>query len=1243
MIQITKNNSIEPNFTRRVDRHFKTLSALLLAFFFLSGCGGSSSGGDSLGDFFISLLNGQGAGNPSTAAPSPQGQGGPNTPAILNPPDEVLATNPPPPAAGEIIEKEAPGGGPIIEFLGPQLKLEIDSINYSLGTMFDFLGRQVGSQEDKMARITNEGDRDLVVSFARVESSADQFTFVNSHGYPGSGSVTLSPGQSRQFTIRFQPAIAGLRRGTLTIQSNDQTRPFLEMELRGSGTAAPTATVLKPANAVSRYQRIVIEFSHEMDRGTVCNGANGIFGSETYSHRGGGNQIRVRRGASIVQGRCTWTGFRQLVLQPYSALDEFAFYDIDLEGAKVHSSIESISPDGGLYCVGLPVGACSTTKITQFQTEPSFQADLSVNTRKVVGAGAAGLVMDKSIHPTVTLTGSVTSSGVAAYIRLKKVGALHTSFANFSASMNLSTITPADLRPTDGANGYYLEISYGGKLYYRNFGFNYGTPQPNPGTTAVAQGGSVAIGTGNTGVDQIKDFLIKFVRSTGDYTSGNFRLSGKIFDNFYKEPVAPAQAAKPHKRTTHCIDYELDKIKHVRQYGDASPPIDGLYGDGYCGGAGANPGAFQASGCGTTFDLDAYVSDIRIPRIATTTGGTNFWNIDVTMATKNAASGGLEIGFYGRYVEVDLDIIARNRGLCLIVVTGGNRFHFKTKAILNLDHLANLQQRLARAKTDLTVLPDGRLKVTVKTPYGTGNTVADNFYISEWTDAINVAPVEMISSTSWVANILGFITEAIGNGMIPTLKPLIVRGILRDFNEKIAPDALNALFTQLRTEPGDLTPNGIGVQLPDYLPPPFNRTKLYVGANLRFDNVHRTGTDGIDLAADVGILTCVNPNPATDTCLPSTPGISTLPALHTGGGFVDSFMLSGLPTPRSQLASGPVNGNSGSGAISDYPGVLLAVKVDVINQVLYGLWKKGVFELSLDQSFADAVQAYRGSSDRLFQIFQILLKADAILKVIAPGQSEVFYGPGPNDKIDRNDGIIFRLVPITPPNVKPASLAISKDQGGGKRFALADLEWSDLRIQVYGRRADNSEYLITTLKANFRSRAGINIHRFTSPVNGGSNDYRNVTSIQLNVCDDNVDSPSAFDCDLLRTSNGINDDLVYTLEILDNPIDNPLGLDPRGIYEVLEPSVQKLILPVVNFVLEELPLEKKSFALPSAVSANQPGTREDPNHPDNKIMANCGIRLENMSVKPIPSTEVNPYILIHTELVDYTFSGNCQL
>ena len=88
--------------------------------------------------------------------------------------------------------------------------------------------------------------------------------------------------------------------------------------------------------------------------------------------------------------------------------------------------------------------------------------------------------------------------------------------------------------------------------------------------------------------------------------------------------------------------------------------------------------------------------------------------------------------------------------------------------------------------------------------------------------------------------------------------------------------------------------------------------------------------------------------------------------------------------------------------------------MDVINQVLYSLWKRGVFELSLNQDFADKVQAYRGSGDRLFQIFQILLKADSILKVLAPGQSEVFYGQNPSDVIQGSDDIIFRLLPIFP-------------------------------------------------------------------------------------------------------------------------------------------------------------------------------------------------------------------------------------
>ncbi|MCB1158490.1 MAG: hypothetical protein KDK45_13385, partial [Leptospiraceae bacterium] len=254
-----------------------------------------------------------------------------------------------------------------------------------------------------------------------------------------------------------------------------------------------------------------------------------------------------------------------------------------------------------------------------------------------------------------------------------------------------------------------------------------------------------------------------------------------------------------------------------------------------------------------------------------------------------------------------------------------------------------------------------------------------------------------------------------------------------------------------------------------------------------------------------------------------------------------------------------------------------------------------------------------------------------------------------------NDDVEFVVTPLQPPVLKTLPMSSSKSLGTGMRYPLMEAEFGNMKIEVIGKRT-GLQYKMATLLVNFKSKAAMNIHKFSSPINSGSNDFQNVTSIQLNVCDDNdysgnTSEASAFDCDTMRSSYSSSDDLSFSLEVLDGTTNNPLGLDPNGIYEVLNPTIQKLIIPVLNYVLAELPLEKKSKDYPtdtlynpaSGQYSNQDGSKEDPNMPNNKIAANCGIRLNDLTILPIPEGEANPYFLINTKLSDYTFSGNCSL
>jgi len=83
---------------------------------------------------------------------------------------------------------------------------------------------------------------------------------------------------------------------------------------------------------------------------------------------------------------------------------------------------------------------------------------------------------------------------------------------------------------------------------------------------------------------------------------------------------------------------------------------------------------------------------------------------------------------------------------------------------------------------------------------------------------------------------------------------------------------------------------------------------------------------------------------------------------------------------------------------------------------------------------------------------------------------------------------------------------------------------------------------------------------------------------------------------------------------LDGPSDNPLGLSPNGIYDILNPTVQKLVVPLVNYILEEIPLPE---------------------------MKNCGLQLYDLQVMPISNTA--NFFVINSKIANYNFTRDCKL
>ncbi len=515
---------------------------------------------------------------------------------------------------------------------------------------------------------------------------------------------------------------------------------------------------------------------------------------------------------------------------------------------------------------------------------------------------------------------------------------------------------------------------------------------------------------------------------------------------------------------------------------------------------------------------DVYVTTMTIENIA---NGTPNDNLLVTLNPVAGASsnGQLNLNLNGKRLKGTLRLFMHSGGGLAGGLANGAVYDVdfmmnpnggcsSSSAFLNYSTTANFQ--LATAMTSLNIPnSNGMVSLNVMNPNSwRDNPSATEFNISGWNSAICAYNVRTIKPGTFDS-----IIQAVLESVIPGIQWRVVQGVIRDTIQTVTPNILNAIFVQMRK---DQRNDGIDVNLPDYLPAPFDRTKINLGINLAQTASNRVHSDGLDLTAAVSALACQKNSPSDTNCIDRNSIIEKPNSPHTGTGFSNGFVrVSDGTAPRSQMARSAVNSNMGTGRIntSDGSGVLLSLHSDSINQLFYQMWWNGILNLKLDQNFANKIKGFRGDEDRLFQIFQILLKADSILKVLAPGRTKIQFRDSSNNlrTIQSNDDVFFRLEPLLPPHIQFSNTNLSKTTNGLKQ-PLLDLQWTDLLLKIYGKQG-NEEYLLSTVKIGISTKLLFGAKEFTSGVgcsglnpsfcNGTENDFYKVSALQLNLCDDN--------------------------------------------------------------------------------------------------------------------------------------------
>jgi hypothetical protein len=107
-------------------------------------------------------------------------------------------------------------------------------------TSLDFGSVTLGQPAQRTLTLHNIGKLDLAISAMR--STEPAFSVVGDTGFP------LTSGASRSIAIQFSPKLAGQRRATLTINSNDINLPTISVPMSGVG-AAPSHAATGPTES----------------------------------------------------------------------------------------------------------------------------------------------------------------------------------------------------------------------------------------------------------------------------------------------------------------------------------------------------------------------------------------------------------------------------------------------------------------------------------------------------------------------------------------------------------------------------------------------------------------------------------------------------------------------------------------------------------------------------------------------------------------------------------------------------------------------------------------------------------------------------------------------------------------------------------------------------------------------------------------------------------------------------------
>ncbi|AOP33846.1 Ig-like protein [Leptospira tipperaryensis] len=800
-------------------------------------------------------------------------------------------------------------------------------------------------------------------------------------------------------------------------------------------------------------------------------------------------------------------------------------------------------------------------------------------------------------------------------------------------SLNLSS---SSLPPSIGGNTYYYEIQTKfGPSYKKYFSFNFGNlTNPNNLLANISNGvmdeaqmlpflGKV-IQKFTTGAFKVQDIngtprtFQEFLIGLPDHSKKKFYDNGQW--NIGEACIRPGQAGSG--GTNKIDDFKNQEFISVL---GAKP---GAEGRGYCWVPSSTYPTYPTSIVGPkgaedqgewAFDkwpkaaapfsrynapledslgaasmtMDVYVTDMRLPSFVKNSSGTQLGNIaadlKVNPGTANTAPG-LGLDLSSRYVEVDLFIVSRYEDWYTIFISPGTLMYFKTTARLNWDpnvdpnlnggnnvlpniYLTTPSLRMARARNSITVDSTGTVSMAVRSPFAVTNSifpnfptnadidsVTNNFFVLPWSnptflpmgiysgaedtkDFMYTAPMEYIASNEGgVDNILvpligrGTVQNLAG-GTVPYVKGIITQYMLKDIVQRIAPNVLNSVVGALRDD-------GVTIQLPSYLPAPLKNFPLTVKMKLREESVIKH--DG----TNKGLVSNLDLSFSSNYVDPQGRGLRTQAA--KSGMILTRNSATPFPSTYQFTQS---NAN---------PGFLLSLHSDTISQAAFHLWQRRGLDINMNKAFIDTINSYSGGNP-LFQLTTTLLKASPIITILAPGREKLQGLNGSNalaPAAKPYDDIEMIMEPVLAPSVKFKPMT-------GPGIPKLRLYFTEMQLKIVAKkpasctgltgaeltdcgndtRPNGYSYTLGAVRISLSADADFKFITFSNPNNDPN--LQNLNALQV----------------VLSTSN-----LDYTVEVLEGQTYNPFGLDPDGIFSVIEPLVTSLVVPLINSILKEVPL-----------------------------------------------------------------------